>query len=129
MVGETSPISLTIGQRAAIAWTTTVTLAHFNQADENGVVTLSPKGEQFLWVVAALSAGGAFFAAHTFYVTRGTYAGGAVLLGITAFLFYMRLRPRQTPRTKSLTITSNTILVVLTLVVVLYLMGVATYYG
>ena len=95
---------------------------------ENAVVTFSPEAERYVWVVAAVCAGAAFLASHTFYVTRGTYACGAVLLGITAFLFYIRFRPRHTPRTKSLTIASNTILVVLTLVVVLYLLGVATYY-
>ena len=95
---------------------------------ENAVVTFSPKAEQYVWVITALGAGAAFFASDTFYVTRGTYACGAVLLGITAFLFYLRLRPRHTPRTKSLTITHNMILVVLTLLVVLYLLGVATYY-
>ena len=89
---------------------------------------MSPKAEQFLWIVAAVGAGAAFLASHTFYVTRGTYTSGAALLGITAFLFYMRFRPRQTPRSKSLTITSNTILVVLPLVVLLYVLGVATYY-
>jgi hypothetical protein len=95
---------------------------------QNAVVALSPKNEQFLWVVCALSAGVAFLTSHTFYVTKRTYASGAVLLGITAFLVYMRFRGRQTARTKSLTLTSNIVLVVLRLVVVLYLLGVATWY-
>ena len=103
-------------------------LSRFNQTVENAVVTFSPEAERYLWVVAALCAGAAFLASHTFYVTRGTYASGGVLMGITAFLFYMRFRRRHTPRTKSLTIATNTILVVLTVVVVLYLLGVATYY-
>jgi hypothetical protein len=66
---------------------------------QNAVVALSPKNEQFLWVVCALSAGVAFLTSHTFYVTKRTYASGAVLLGITAFLVYMRFRGRQTART------------------------------
>jgi hypothetical protein len=63
-----------------------------------------------------------------FYVTAGTFVSGAPLLGITAFLFWMRFRRRQTPRTKSLTVTSNTALALLSIVAVLYLLGVATWY-
>ena len=96
--------------------------------DQNVAVALSPKNELFVWIVLALGAGVAFFTSHTFYVTSGTYASGAVLLGITAFLFYLRFRRRQTPRTKLLTATSNLILALLTLVVVLFVLGVATWY-
>jgi len=91
-------------------------------------VAFSPKNEQFLWIVCALGAGVAFLTSHTFYVTSETYERGAVLLGITAFLLYMRFRRRQTPRTKSLTLTSNTVFVVLGLVLVLYLLGVVTWF-
>jgi uncharacterized membrane protein len=95
---------------------------------QNAVVASTSKHEHFLWIVCAVSAGMAFLTSHTFYVTRRTYASGVVLLGITAFLVYMRFRRRQTPRTKSLTVTSNALLVFLGLVVVLYLLGVATWY-
>jgi len=40
----------------------------------------------------------------------------------------MRFRRRQAPRTKSLTVTSNTVLVVLGLALVLYFLGVVTWY-
>jgi len=97
-------------------------------ASQNAIVALSPKNEQSLWIVCAFSAGVVFLTSHTFDVGGGTYASGAVLLGITAFLFYMRFRRRHAPRTKSLTVTSNTVLVVLGLVLVLYLLGVVTWY-
>jgi len=97
-------------------------------ASQNAIVALSPKKEQFLWIVCALGAGVVFLTSHTFDVGGGTYANGAVLLGITAFLFYMRFRRRQAPRTKSLTVTSNTVLVVLGLALVLYFLGVVTWY-
>jgi len=48
---------------------------------------------------------------------------GAVLLGITAFLFWMRFRRRQTSRTKGLTLTSNTALALLSVVALLYTYG------
>jgi hypothetical protein len=107
---------------------TTVTLHALQGARQTALVALCPKNELFVWIVCAFGAGAAFFASHTFYVTKGTYANGAVLLGITAFLFGMRFRRRHTPRTKSLTVTSNTVLVLLSLVVILYLLGVATWY-
>jgi len=130
IVGAKSPFSLKIpGKRSRLYRP----INHSNvvrarTTRKNPLVTLSPQNEQFLWIVCALGAGVAFLTSHTFYVTRGTYASGAVLSGITAFLFYMRFRHRQTPRTKSLTVTSNTVLVVLVLVEVLYLLGVATWY-
>ena len=95
---------------------------------QNGVVTLTPRDEQFVWIVCTYAAGLAFLTSHTFYVTAGTFVSGAPLLGITAFLFWMRFRRRQTPRTKGLTIMSNTALALLSIVVVLYLLGVATWY-
>ncbi len=95
---------------------------------QNAAVTLTPRNELIVWIVCTFCAAIAFLTSHTFYVTEGTFASGAVLLGITAFLFWMRFRRSQTPRTKSLTVTSNTVLVLLTLVAVLYLLGVATWY-
>jgi hypothetical protein len=92
------------------------------------VVTLTPRNELILWIVCTFGAGVAFLTSHTFYVTAGTSVSGAVLLGITVFLFWMRFRRRQTPRTKGLTVTSNTALALLSLVAVLYLLGVATWY-
>lgn len=95
---------------------------------QNAVVTLTPRAEQFVWIVCTCAAGAAFFSSHTFYVTAGTFLSGAVLLGISAFLFWMRFRRRQKPRTKGLTITSNTALALLSLMALLYLLGVATWY-
>jgi hypothetical protein len=97
-------------------------------ASQNPIVALSPQNEQSIWIVCAPIAGVAFLTSHTFDVGGGTYASGAVLLGITAFLFCIRFRRRQTPRTKSLTVTSNTVFVVLGLILVLYLLGVVTWY-
>lgn len=107
---------------------TAVTLRMSLRTDENGAVELNPKNELLVWIAFALGAAVAFFTSHTFYVTRGTYVSGVVLLGITSFLYYLRFRSRQTPRTKILTATSNTVLVLLTLTVVLYVLGVATWY-
>ncbi len=115
-------------QNPSISVMTTVTLRVSPQSNQNVWVTLNLKNELVVWILFALGAGIAFFTSHTFYVTRGTYASGAVLLGVTAFLFYLRFRPRQAPRTKILTATSNTVLSLLTLVVVLYVLGVATWY-
>jgi len=91
------------------------------------VVPLSPKSEQFLWVVCASGAGVALLTSDTFYITKGTYARVAVLLGITSFLLYLRFRRRQTHPPKSLGVTSNTVLVLLGLAVFLYLLAVATW--
>jgi hypothetical protein len=95
---------------------------------QNAVVTLTPGNELIVWIVCTCAAGLAFLTSHTFYVTAGTFVSGAPLLGITAFLFWMRFRRRQAPRTKSLTVTSNTALALLSIVAVLYLLGVATWY-
>lgn len=94
----------------------------------NAVVTLTSRSELVIWIVCALGAGVAFFASHTMNVTAGTYWSGAVLLTITTFLFWMRFRRRQTQRTKTLARTSNAVLLLLTLVALLYLLGVATWY-
>jgi hypothetical protein len=107
---------------------TTVTLHGINAFGQNAVVTLTPRDEQFVWVVCTCAALVAFFTSHTFYVTAQTFLSGAVLLGITAFLCWMRFRRRQTLRTKGLTVTSNTALALLSLVALLYILGVATWY-
>jgi hypothetical protein len=60
-------------------------------------------------------AGLAFLTSHTLYVTAGTFVSRALLLGITAFPFWMRYRRHQSPRTKGLTVTSNTALALLRL--------------
>ena len=91
-------------------------------------VGLSPKSEHFLWIVCASGAGVAFLTSHTFYITKETYARGAVLFGVTAFLSYMRFRRRRTPRTKNLIFTSNVVLLILGVLVGLFLLGVVTWY-
>jgi hypothetical protein len=91
-------------------------------------MTPRPATELAIWVICTLCAGLAFYASHTMEVTAGTYVSGAVLIGITGFLFWMRFRRGQTSPTRSVTLTANAALVLLTLVVLLYLAGVATWY-
>lgn len=85
-------------------------------------------GELVIWVLGFLGAVAAFLLAHTFVVTAATYAYGAVLLGITSGLFWLRFRPQQTQRPRWLRVTANAILVVLSGIVILYALGVATWY-
>jgi phosphatidylserine synthase len=112
----------------ALIFPTSCNVVCASMTSQNAFVPLGPKSEQFLWIVSACGAGGAFLTSRTFYVRKGTFARGAVLLGVTAFLSYLRFRRRRTPRTKSLTVTSNTVLVLLGLLVALFLLGVASWY-
>ena len=91
-------------------------------------MALNTQNDLFLWIVCGFVAGAAFLASHTFNVPSGTYVSGAVLLGITGFLYCLRFRNRQTPSPRLLAVTSNAILVVLTFGVVLYVLGVLTWY-
>ena len=84
--------------------------------------------ELVIWVLGFLGAVAAFLLAHTFVVTAATYAYGAVLLGITLGLFWFRFRPQQTQPARWLKVTGNAILVVLSGIVLLYALGVATWY-
>ena len=102
--------------------------SNVNRATKNDALTLPPATELAIWLICTLGACLAFFTAHTMFVTAGTYVSGAALIGITGFLFWMRFRLRHTLPTRSVTLISNVALVLLTLVVLLYLLGVATWY-
>jgi len=92
------------------------------------LATLNPKQELVLWVIYSFAATIVFFLGHTFYVTAATYVFGAILLLVAAFLFWMRFRKRSATPVRWLRITSNSILVLLSMVLLLYFLGVATWY-
>jgi amino acid transporter len=88
----------------------------------------SSKQELFCWL-AGTSLAIVFFAlSHTFYVTTATYCYGLALLSLVAFLFWLRFRRNPDRRPKWLMVIANSALVILTLVSLLYLLGVATWY-
>ena len=99
-----------------------------NTTANNDAGTPTRPPELVIWIICTLCACLAFLTSHTFYVTAGTYVSGAVLIGITGSLFWMRFRRRHTSPSRGLTLVSNAALVLLTLVVLLYLLGVATWY-
>jgi hypothetical protein len=70
----------------------------------------------------------AFLLSHTFYVTRVTYAWGAVMVVATGFLYWLRFRKRANAIAKSLRRTFNVTLTLVTLTTLLYVAGVATWY-
>lgn len=74
------------------------------------------------------AAGAALLLSHTFYVTSSTYVWGLVLLLISAFLFWLRFRRRMDTPKNWLTVISNICLCLLTLLVILYFLGVATWF-
>ena len=90
--------------------------------------TTTRNRELAVWVLGFLTAVVAFLLSHTFYVTASTYAYGAVLLGITSGLFWYRFRPQRSNRAGWLKVTANAILMVLSAIVLLYALGVATWY-
>jgi hypothetical protein len=91
-------------------------------------VRLTPRDELIAWVVGSCGAITAFMFSHTFYVTVSTFWCGVPLVGATAFLFWVRFRYRVTPLEKIPRRIADSILVLLSLLVVLYVLGVATYY-
>ncbi len=70
----------------------------------------------------------AFFLSHTAFVTISTYCCGGVLLICTGLLFWMRFRPRDEELLRSLKITYNCLLIILSCAVLLFVGGVATWY-
>ena len=91
-------------------------------------VKLAPENEMFVWVVSTCVAITAFLFSHTGYVTAFTYWCGIPLIGLTAFLFWMRFRPRGAQSKEVPRRVSNSMLVVLSLIVLLYVLGIATWY-
>jgi hypothetical protein len=86
------------------------------------------KFELAIWIAGLLGAGTFFAFSHTFYVTSRTYACGVLLLSVTAFLFWARLRPQRVRRPKWLRITTNVILVFTSMLLLVYLLGIATWF-
>ena len=71
---------------------------------------------------------GLFVNSHTFNVVRATFYYGAALLGVGAFLFWIRFRRNMEPRPRWLRIVANSVLVLVSAMLLLYLLGVATWY-
>jgi glucan phosphoethanolaminetransferase (alkaline phosphatase superfamily) len=88
-------------------------------------VSLTPKQELMLWVIAGSAGIAAFFLTDSFNVSASTYRHGSLLLVLTAFLFGLRFRYRPARAPEWLRMTSNSILVLL-IILLLYLLGVAT---
>ena len=92
-------------------------------------IRLTPENELFVWLgCASVSLSLLFCFRHTFYVTAFTFWCGIPIIGLTAFLFWMRFRPRVAQSHKVPRVVATAILVLLTFIVLLYLLGVATYY-
>ena len=89
-------------------------------------MALSPKQELFCWLTGTSLAIALF--ARSFYVTTATYCYGLALLLVIAFLFWLRFRKNPARRPHWLRVIANSALVVLTVVSLLYGLGVATWY-
>ncbi len=89
---------------------------------------VTPRQELVVWIIASGGAIAAFLLAHTFYVTAATFWYGSFLLGVTGFLFWLRFRPRSIEIPNWLRLIFNSILVLLSMVLLLYFLGVVTYY-
>jgi len=91
-------------------------------------VTPSPQQELFCWLTGSLVAVALLALSHTFYVTAATYGYGLALLSVVGFLFWFRFRKKPVPEPRWLRFTANAALVILSLVCLLYILGVATWY-
>ena len=91
-------------------------------------MTLSTKQELFCWLAGSLLAVVLFALSHTFYVTAATYCYGLALLSVVGFLFWFRFRNKPVPEPRWLRFIANAALVILSLVCLLYILGVATWY-
>src|SRR6266700_7921594 len=89
---------------------------------------LSAKHELFCWLAGSYLAMELFSRSHTASVTTETFYYGVALFGIVVFLFWLKLRQRTTPEPRWLKITASLILVILSVVFLIYLLGVAAYY-
>jgi O-antigen/teichoic acid export membrane protein len=91
-------------------------------------LALSSKQELFCWVTCTSLAIALFVLSHTFYVTTATYCYGLALLSVVGFLFVFRFRKKPVPEPKWLSVVANSGLFILSVVCVLYVLGVATWY-
>ena len=91
-------------------------------------MALSSKQELFFWLTGTSLAIALFVLSHTFYVTTAKYCYGLAALLVVAFLFCLRLRKNPARRPQGLRVIANSALVVLTVVSLLYVLGVATWY-
>jgi len=91
-------------------------------------LALSSKQELFFWLTGTSLAIALFVLSHTFYVTTAKYCYGLAALLVVAFLFCLRLRKNPARRPQGLRVIANSALVVLTVVSLLYVLGVATWY-
>ncbi len=84
--------------------------------------------ELLLWLVLALADVLVFLNSHTFYVIAITFWYGLILLLITAALFWLKFRSQREQPATWLRFTTSVILVFSVAVLVLYALGVLTYY-
>ena len=91
------------------------------------VFKLDAKRELVIWLAAAFLVFLELLLSHTIYVTSGTYWHGAALLLIVALMFALKLRS-ACPRPRWLRVVSNIILTLSCAVLVLYALGVLTWY-
>ena len=91
-------------------------------------MALSSKQELFFWLTGTSLAIALFALSHTFYVTTAKYCYGLAALLVVAFLFCLRLRKNPARRPQGLRVIANSALVVLTVVSLLSVLGVATWY-
>jgi hypothetical protein len=91
-------------------------------------VTLSPKQELFCWLTGTSLGIALLLLSHTFYVTTATYFYGLALLSVVGFLFWFKFRRKLIPDPKWLKIIANLALVFLSLMCLLYILGVVTWY-
>jgi drug/metabolite transporter (DMT)-like permease len=92
------------------------------------LVTFSPKQESLCWLIGGVAAIGLFVHSHTFNVVAATYYYGFALLSVVVFLFWVKFRKKPTPGPRWLSILANLILVIASATLLLYLLGVATWY-
>jgi drug/metabolite transporter (DMT)-like permease len=91
-------------------------------------VTISPKQELFCWFIGGAAVLELSEHSHTFNVIAATYYYGLALLCIIAFLFWLRFRKRPTPWPTWLKVVANSVLVIVSAALLLYVLGVATWY-
>ena len=81
------------------------------------------------WAIGDLLAAALLVLSHTFYVTRSTYWCGFALLLVFALMCHFKFKHRQVPRTTYLRKIENISVLAVSAMVLLYLLGVATWYS
>ena len=89
---------------------------------------LLPKQELAVWITGCVLAIVLLLLSHTFYVTASTYAFGFVLVALAGFLSWLRFSRQAPSRPRWLLISANAVLAVIGFIVLLYALGVATWY-